>query len=505
MGKSVESAQDQHDVEIGVVATLAHEGPGLKRNFNMISIMALGFNTSNSWIAIAGSLPLAIAGGGTVTLLYGILVVCFAMSCTGLSLAELAAVYPSAGGQYYFTSMLAPAQHRRWLSYMCGIIGIWSWVAIAASLSLMVTEGIMAMVLTYHPTFVPQSWHYFLMYQAVHIIAMAYNVGLLSKTVWVYDWAFYFSLALFVITTIVCPARSAVHADSATVWGHFVNSSNGYWSNGIVFLTGLSTPSYMLIGLDATMHMADECLAPARTIPRAILSTVGIGSVAAFAFALAMCYSVTDFDSLVDAASGFPIYDLWAQASRSTTCATVFLVVMISIMFVSACAIHSTASRLTWSFACDNGIFLSGYLKQLDHRQGVPLYALGLNFIACFVIGFLYLASSSVFNAFVGTASILSQISVTLPIALLIWQRRSEVYLPSGRHFGLSSGLGYFCNIVAVVYTIIITIFLCFPTSFPLTGGNMNYTAPVLGVIAILTGLNWVFYARGRYEGAHVG
>ncbi|RAL08064.1 uncharacterized protein BO97DRAFT_418054 [Aspergillus homomorphus CBS 101889] len=83
---------DPQDVEVGMVAALNHGETGLKRNFNMVSIMALGFNTSNSWMAIAGSLPLAIAGGGTVTLLYGVLVVCFAMSCAGLRLAELAAV-----------------------------------------------------------------------------------------------------------------------------------------------------------------------------------------------------------------------------------------------------------------------------------------------------------------------------------------------------------------------------------------------------------------------------
>lgn len=55
----------------------------------------------------------------------------------------------------------------------------------------------------------------------------------------------------------------------------------------------------MLIGLDATLHLADECQSPAHIIPKAIVATVIIGFLTAFTFAVALCYSVFDIESLL--------------------------------------------------------------------------------------------------------------------------------------------------------------------------------------------------------------
>lgn len=60
----------------------------------------------------------------------------------------------------------------------------------------------------------------------------------------------------------------------------------------------------MLIGLDATLHLAEECKTPTRTVPKAIIATIGIGSVTAFSFAIAMCYSLTDVESLLASPTG---------------------------------------------------------------------------------------------------------------------------------------------------------------------------------------------------------
>lgn len=230
------------------------------------------------------------------------------------------------------------------------------------------------------------------------------------------DLLFYlggFSLLLFIITSVVCPVLSSSRPDTTEVWSQFINSSGG-WPNGISFLIGLSTPSYMLVGLDATMHLAEECTEPARVIPKAIISTVIAGIFTAFTFAVAMCYSHSDFSSLLDSPipsvsnefndtlfpmltiiASMPLYSLWEVSTNSKACATVFTVGIIWIAFFGLNAVHQTASRLTWAFACDNGLVFSTFLDRIDPKLKIPVYALGLNYFACFLIGFLYLASSS--------------------------------------------------------------------------------------------------------------
>lgn len=48
---------------------------------------------------MASTLALTISQGGSVTLIYGILLIFVVMGCSVWTLAELAGAYPTAGGQ----------------------------------------------------------------------------------------------------------------------------------------------------------------------------------------------------------------------------------------------------------------------------------------------------------------------------------------------------------------------------------------------------------------------
>lgn len=82
------------------------------------------------------------------------------------------------------------------------------------------------------------------------------------------------------------------------------NGSNG-WPNAIAYLTGLSTPQFMLSGLDAALHLAEECLEPERIVPRAVMVTVLIAFMTAFPFAIAAVYSCKDVAAVLDDPTGY--------------------------------------------------------------------------------------------------------------------------------------------------------------------------------------------------------
>lgn len=67
----------------------------------------------DSWAGVAATLALAIAQGGPATLTYGIIFAFLMVGACALTLAELASVYPTAGGQYHWTSILAPKSVNR--------------------------------------------------------------------------------------------------------------------------------------------------------------------------------------------------------------------------------------------------------------------------------------------------------------------------------------------------------------------------------------------------------
>jgi choline transport protein len=80
-----------------------------------IEIISAGWIICNSWAGIAATFALAIAQGGPVTLIYGPIIMFVLVGSCALTLAELASVYPTAGGQYHWTSILAPISWSRGL------------------------------------------------------------------------------------------------------------------------------------------------------------------------------------------------------------------------------------------------------------------------------------------------------------------------------------------------------------------------------------------------------
>ncbi|KAL4771561.1 amino acid/polyamine transporter I [Aspergillus nidulans var. acristatus] len=471
----------------------------MKRKFNILSIIAVGYNISNSWVAIAASFAIAIQSGGALSLLYGIIAVTFAMLCTGVTLAELASVYPTAGGQYHFTSILASRRWSRGLSYFSGLAAIFSWICLGASIGLSGTNALMAIIIRWQPAYQPASWHYFLVYQLFNILVVVYNTYLANKTLWMYNIGFVLSISTFVAITVVCPARSEVHVDSKEIWAIMTNGSG--WSDGISFLTGLSTPQFMLSGIDATLHLAEECLDPERVVPKAVLATVIVGFLTAFPFAIAISYSYRDVAASLSTKTGFPIFFIWEKATHSPAAATVFMACLFVITCVAFNAVHQTASRLTWSFARDDALFFSKKLSSVHHSLGVPVYALVLDGILVFLVGIVYICSSTAFNSFISTTVIVAQVSFAIPAVLVILRRGSTHFLPESRPFKVPNVVGYICNVVCIIWAVILTVFFCFPATLPVTGGNMNYASVVLVVMLIIGVANWFAYARGHYHG----
>jgi Amino acid permease len=78
----------------------------------LLECIPAGWDICNSWAAIAATFALGISQGGNVEVLYGIILILVVMGATTLSLAELSARYPTAGGMYHWTTLLAPKKLR---------------------------------------------------------------------------------------------------------------------------------------------------------------------------------------------------------------------------------------------------------------------------------------------------------------------------------------------------------------------------------------------------------
>ncbi|KAJ5325767.1 uncharacterized protein N7506_008869 [Penicillium brevicompactum] len=506
------SEKKNEDQINGTVETANLELLGLtqqtQRNLSTFQIICGGWNICNSWAGIVGILAIGISQGGTVLLLYGIILIMVIVGLCTATLAELSSVYPTAGGQYHWTSILSPAKCSRVLSYCCGAVNIFSWIAISAGVAILPAQFIISMIIYNDPTYESRTWHSFLIYQTANIVVLLYNILAMKRTSWIHDvgcmyqlWGLASQLQAYFNLRTSCYVLDFVLGDPYHLFG--TDSTN---ANISVCVDYIYQPVRMEVQrggvwrIDGAIHLAEECGNATRAVPYALMSTVFIGFLTSFPFVIAMFYCINDLEAVIHTATGVPIYEIWNQASRSNIAPTVFICLLVLIAFFALNGCQQTASRLTWAFARDDALAFSKYLGIINPRFQVPIYALCANSAVVFIIGCIYLASSTAFNALIGTGLVLQQVSFCFPEALLLYRRRSATYLPANRFFKLGI-LGWVSNAATVIFGIVTLIFYSFPSEMPATGGNMNYTCVVIGTMAIFSLFNWFFYARKHYQG----
>lgn len=182
--------------------------------------------------------------------------------------------------------------------------------------------------------------------------------------------------------------------------------------------------------------------------------------------------------------TSFPALEIWYQATSSRNVATFFLVVLNTITLFAISGAIQTASRLTWSFARDDAVVLAPYLSRIHPKWGVPVWSLIANSACVFVLGCVYLGSSTAFNALVSTGIILQQLSFAFPAALMLYRRATgtlnEVMPFTKIGFRLRFGVGPVANVLTIVMALLALVFYDLPVVLPVTVGNMSKKPPVL-------------------------
>lgn len=180
----------------------------------------------------------------------------------------------------------------------------------------------------------------------------------------------------------------------------------------------------------------------------------------------------------------FPALEIWYQATSSRAVASFFLVTLNIITLFAISGAIQTASRLTWSFARDDAVMLAPFLSRIHPRLGVPVWSLIANSACVFVLGCVYLGSSTAFNALVSTGIILQQLSFAFPAALMLYRRAKgtleEVMPASKTGFKLRYGVGPIVNVLTIIMALLALIFYDLPVVLPVTVGNMSKLSPFM-------------------------
>ncbi|KAL1845287.1 hypothetical protein VTK73DRAFT_741 [Phialemonium thermophilum] len=483
------------DDDLDLIQLTGHK-PVLERNYSKIALLAFSFMIVDSWSGMIGSLATGISSGGTVMLIYGSIAVTVFTLAVAMSLSEIASAYPTSGGQYHWTAELAPKRVSAILSWYCGYFNVIGWCVVSASVTVILGQFLMAMVILTHPDITYQRWQGFVVYEGLNVLFTLINIYGQKILPLVHSLNFYICLTAFFLVNMTMIGSAYPKNSVDFVFNTFTNGT-GWRSSAVAFIVGLTNPAFSYGGLDGGVHMAEEMRDARKNLPFVLISTVCLGFVTMMVTTIAICFCIIDLDAVLATTTGVPILEVFYQATKNKG-ASIFL---LSIMLYLACGAvvgsQQTANRLIWAFARDGALPFSHRLQSIHPRRKVPVQAALLCWAIIAVLGFVYLGSSTAFNALVGCNVLLANISYGFPIALMLFRRK---HLRSSA-FPLGNILGPILNGISLAWILFMVIFFNFPFTMPVAADNMNYSSVIIGAILIFSTIYWLVHGRKTYQG----
>ena len=148
----------------------------LKRTFPSLAAMSFTIVLQATWEFYLTANTQGLVDGGRAGLFWSYIWTFAGFGFITSSLAEMASMAPTSGGQYHWVSEFAPLRHQRFLSYMTGWMSALSWQAGNASGSFLTGTIIQALITVNNPNYAPTNWQGTLLVFAMVLILFVSNI-----------------------------------------------------------------------------------------------------------------------------------------------------------------------------------------------------------------------------------------------------------------------------------------------------------------------------------------
>ena len=442
---------------------------------------------------ISTTLYIALTDGQCVTVLYGWTFVSLVSLAIAASLAEICAVYPTAGGVYYWSAMLSTSEWAPLMSFIDGwltLVGNWT---ITLSINFSGGQLILSAITLWNEDFVPNAWQTVLMFWAVMLICASVNVFGSAYLDWINKICIFWTGASVLIILVTLLTMADTKRSGAFVFGHYDASASG-WPDGWAFFVGLLQAAYTLTGYGMVASMCEEVQNPHREVPKAIVLSVAAAGLTGIIYILPLLFVLPPVELLLGVENGQPIGLLFKTVTGSAAGGFGLLFLILGILFFAGIGALAAASRCTYAFARDGAIPGYKLWSKVDKRLGVPLWGIILSTAVDCLLGLIYFGSTAAFNSFTGVATICLSTSYGLPILINVIRGRRAV-----KHSPFSLGnFGYAINIATLCWICLAVVLFCMPVTLDVTPASMNYASVVFAGFASISVI-W-YFARAKKE-----
>ena len=510
-GYGYSEADKKEDVKILHSMGYAQE---LERRMNVFSNFAVSFSIICILSGGINSLAQATAGAGGAAIGIGWPLGCLISGVFALGMGQIASSYPTAGGLYHWSSILGN-RFTGWLTAWLNLLGL---ITVLGAINVGTWGFFSGAIAPWFPsigvdTTTTEGFRNQIVFVAtitgIQALINHFGIRLTAKLT---DFSGYLIFAATIALTLACFAF-AEHWDFTRLWtfDNFsgdptLNAANELkgdpvWPNKVsglmVFLLGLLLPIYTITGYDASAHTSEETHKAAMSAPRGMVSSVWWSAI--FGYAMLIGFLVLIPDMKDAAKQGWNVF-FWAIDARFPVWLKDVLYVAIFVsQFLCGLATVTSASRMIFAFARDDGLPGSSALKKVSHAHRTPVAAIWTAAILAvlFVWGasLVTIAGASAYTIVVSCTVIFLFFSFAIPIALGLlaygktWTRMGP--------WNLGEPL---FKLVAVL-SILSAILIFFIGVQPPNDWALWITVGFL----ILTGIIWVLFEQRRFKGPPIG
>jgi amino acid transporter len=452
--------------------------------------------------------------GGPVAISIGWPVISILVLLVGLSMAELASKFPTAGGIYYWAYRLGGVRWA-WFTGWFNLLGL---VAITAAVDYGAAAFLNSVLAIYNVHFVlnfatgntttilKHTFVLFFLILAAHGLINVFSSHLVALLNRISAWWMLGGVLVIVAVLIFGPSS---HQSFSWVFGHRANNTAN--ANNAGFLGGKVTGAYWILvlplgflltmytftGYDASAHLSEETYDAERAAPRGLYRAIAYSAVGGWALLLAITFAATHVAAINK--SGGLATEVIETALGSGLAKLVLDIATVGQLFCGMGCV-AAASRMVFAFSRDGAVPGHNLWRRLNQNR-TPTWSV------LFVVGFaLLITIPALFGnsagypvAFYAVTSITTiglYIAYMLPI-FLRWRMRDK-FEPGvwnlGKHYK-------WINLIAIVWVVLCVIFFCMPTSPDAVPWNKGFTwsdfnyAPLVTII-MLVGV-WVAWEAG--------
>ena len=447
---------------------------------------------------LSGCLTLYLYGmntGGPVVIIWGWLIVGAMVTIVGLAMAEIASIYPTAGGLYYWAAKLGGKSGPAW-SWFTGWFNLLGQVGVTAGIDFglaFFATAFLNLVFGY-PADPPHTILVYAIVLFIHALLNTFGVRLVALLNDISVWWHLVGVVVIVGALAIIPAH---HQDVSFVFTKFVNNT-GIDIPIYVFLIGLLLAQYTFTGYDASAHMTEETQNAATAAPRGIVMSIVVSLAAGWVLLLGVTFAIQDYAKELASPTGVPPAQIFIDAIGRNG-GLFLLLIVIGAQFFCGMSSVTANSRMIYAFSRDGALPGSQFWHRINKRTRTPTNSIWLAAVGAFILGLPYLYSPVAYAAVTSIAVIGLYIAYGIPIFLRL--RANSGFTPGPWTLGR---WGRPVAIIAVAWIAFISILFVLPQAAPINIQTFNYAIVAVGAVIIFSGAYWLLGARTWFKGPRV-